>query len=351
MKRWLLVFQDEDYAQELAGILAKKTDKDTVLEIITDPEYLDGMLTTLQTAELMVTDEQMYRPKMKKHRIRQLFLLSRDADEPDPGKRPFLIPDLYTAEETADCLTDSVYRQDYSSDPPSGGRGKIAVCCAVSGGSGKTMVAQALTECLSSDGCKAVLVDAQYIQTLGCLTDRRIRTREAQSLWKDRTQADLGHRILALVENSPLRCLPPFEEPLYCQGIPASFICDILNALRDTNEFDFIIADTDSAWDDKTGSLMQLADRLVFVIRPEEEEIWKLRMIQKNIILDKEKCIFLLNERDPETERIQDAAVECRSLFGDCALEEMPYLKREERNLQSVSRTGCMQRLEQLLLH
>ena len=261
--RVIVADTDESYViplqKKFAELFADKID----LEIITDKDYLNQLFSLSQHADILLVSDTLYNSGLKKHDIRHLMILS---EHYEPGQTDELdICRLFKYTSVREIFNEITGRckDTLYAEQDAGKETKIILITSASGGVGKTSVAFGLCRCL----------ERNYKKTLH------------------------------VIRKEGFSYLPPFKAALMSLGIPYRVFALLAEAARKEQEYDYIVIDADSVFDEEKAALMQLADKILIVTKQTEYAVKATNELIQNVNRNNsDKYIFLCNDFKKEEE-------------------------------------------------
>ena len=182
--------------------------------------------------------------------------------------------------------------------------GKIILITSASGGVGKTSVAFGLCRCLERNYKKTLYVNADRLQSFQWMLENGEPIRDA-SVYAG-LSGNLGnvYRIVRhVIRKEGFSYLPPFKAALMSLGIPYRVFALLAEAARKEQEYDYIVIDADSVFDEEKAALMQLADKILIVTKQTEYAVKATNELIQNVNRNNsDKYIFLCNDFKKEEE-------------------------------------------------
>jgi len=173
-----------------------------------------------------------------------------------------------------------------------------------SGGVGKTSVAFGLCRCLERNYKKTLYVNADRLQSFQWMLENGEPIRDA-SVYAG-LSGNLGnvYRIVRhVIRKEGFSYLPPFKAALMSLGIPYRVFALLAEAARKEQEYDYIVIDADSVFDEEKAALMQLADKILIVTKQTEYAVKATNELIQNVNRNNsDKYIFLCNDFKKEEE-------------------------------------------------
>lgn len=181
---------------------------------------------------------------------------------------------------------------------------QIILITSASGGVGKTSVAFGLCRCLERNYKKTLYVNADRLQSFQWMLENGEPIRDA-SVYAG-LSGNLGnvYRIVRhVIRKEGFSYLPPFKAALMSLGIPYRVFALLAEAARKEQEYDYIVIDADSVFDEEKAALMQLADKILIVTKQTEYAVKATNELIQNVNRNNsDKYIFLCNDFKKEEE-------------------------------------------------
>ena len=302
--RVIVADTDESYViplqKKFAELFADKID----LEIITDKDYFNQLFSLSQHADILLVSDTLYNSGLKKHDIRHLMILS---EHYEPGQTDELdICRLFKYTSVREIFNEITGRckDTLYAEQDAGKETKIILITSASGGVGKTSVAFGLCRCLERNYKKTLYVNADRLQSFQWMLENGEPIRDA-SVYAG-LSGNLGnvYRIVRhVIRKEGFSYLPPFKAALMSLGIPYRVFALLAEAARKEQEYDYIVIDADSVFDEEKAALMQLADKILIVTKQTEYAVKATNELIQNVNRNNsDKYIFLCNDFKKEEE-------------------------------------------------
>ena len=303
-QRVIVADTDESYViplqKKFAELFADKID----LEIITDKDYFNQLFSLSQHADILLVSDTLYNSGLKKHDIRHLMILS---EHYEPGQTDELdICRLFKYTSVREIFNEITGRckETLYAEQDAGKETKIILITSASGGVGKTSVAFGLCRCLERNYKKTLYVNADRLQSFQWMLENGEPIRDA-SVYAG-LSGNLGnvYRIVRhVIRKEGFSYLPPFKAALMSLGIPYRVFALLAEAARKEQEYDYIVIDADSVFDEEKAALMQLADKILIVTKQTEYAVKATNELIQNVNRNNsDKYIFLCNDFKKEEE-------------------------------------------------
>ena len=297
-----IVIADTDTEGKLATNLQikfiEKMFQQINLEIIDDEEYCNDFFVVQQKIEVLIISEHLYQHLQKWHDIGHLFVITDQNGQTgvDGNKAVW----LYRF-DPIDHLFHSVLENCPGLTPVSGTQNsQIIVFSSASGGAGKTTVALGVSFYLASAANRVLYIDAERLHTFPSLITNR-EPEKASDFYKHLTKQNefFYQNIKRYFRHQRFDYLPPFDFAVMSHGIPFSTFEKIAVAARESGDYDYIIVDTDSVYDEYKASLFGTADKVMILSKQTPDALEAAAILAQNINgLEKEKYKFVCNDCD-----------------------------------------------------
>lgn len=274
------------------------------LEIITDKEYLENIFSTPQKAEILIISEELYDSPLRKHNIGNVFLMTEQYEEDQT--EDFNVSKIfkYTSineifnkiiGKSAELLNDGSHTKKES---------QIVVVTSAAGGVGKTTVAMGLSACLASNYKKVLYLNADRLQTFQHMLQNTTPITAGDIYTKlSRAGENIYHDIKHLIRNEKFNYIPPFKAPLMSLGIPLSVFYKLVAGAKKSHDYDFIVIDADTVFDEEKIKLIQIADKVIILTKQTKESVFATKVFVENINgIHDEKYCFVCNDFDKSTD-------------------------------------------------
>lgn len=300
MSRPRIILADTDYGY-LASLelkFAQIYGNVAELIVITDPGYFVKYFSTHRSAEVLVISERLYSDELLKHEISGVLILTEQTDFPERKKGVCYINKFASIKniisETAvllDAKEENVYYKNMKTT--------VITVCAADGGAGKTSIAMALSDRLVKNHRRVFYLNTEKVQSFRYYLNQKQYLGKAayQIFWKK--DANYYQGIRPFVRTEGFSYLPPFSMPLDSMQISYDIYFKLIEEIKISQEYDYIVVDTDHACEKKTARLMAESDYVVTVSRQDEMAAEKMKFLLNNLdYSSKDKYLFVCNKYD-----------------------------------------------------
>lgn len=293
---------DERYMAPLEVKFLEELGDSIDLEIITDEDYFNRFFSSPRSADIFVVSENLYSKEIHRHNISNVFVLSENMSDSDTDGVETVkifkytsIKDIYNQimATSSGAIKDSIQKNKATQT--------ILVYSPI-GGSGKTTVAMALCSCLSHSFKKVLYINAERMNSFQHYINKKLSTIPGIVCSEIKnSKREIYSKIRPLVYGEKFDCIPPFGAALSSLDLDFSIYKDIIDAFKDSKEYDVIIVDTDSVFDEGKADLITEADKVVIVVKQTKVAAHTTNILLKNMSCgDSEKYFFVCNDFDKE---------------------------------------------------
>lgn len=276
------------------------------LEIITDKTYFNTLFSTPQKAEILVVSEDLYNLSLQKHNIEYIFLLT----------------EQYKGDQTVNLNVNLIFKYTSITNVLNEIIGKsgltrrlgkevqketqVIVVYSAAGGVGKTTVAMGLSASLTKNYKRVLYINAAHLQVFQHLLENNSPIDAADvyaklALATDNLYSDIKH----VIRKELFSYLPPFKAAPMSLGLNYSIFEKIILSAKKSTEYDFIIVDTDTTFDEKKASLLSIANKVLIITKQDLTSVFATNILVSNINeVDTEKYIFICNNFDKDEENV-----------------------------------------------
>ena len=268
------------------------------LEVITDKNYYDEFFSNPRNVDMLIVSEDFYDSSVKKHNISHVFVMTEEIEE----------------ENTAELTVNKIYKYTSIKEIFNEISGKsndilnvfvekkkepeIILVYSANGGSGKTTISTGVCSCLTRNYKRVLYINASYIHTFQRLLDNSVPISSSEvysSLIKG--GKTIYKEIRHVIRKENFYYLPPFKTSLLSLGLSYSLYGEIASEAKESNDYDFIVVDADSKYDEDTAGLLNLASKVIIVTNQNEASIFSTNVLISNLNgINSDKYIFICND-------------------------------------------------------
>ncbi|WP_066891367.1 AAA family ATPase [Clostridium nigeriense] len=267
------------------------------LEIITDEEYFKNLFLEPQSADILIVSEEFYDSSLKKHNISNLFLMMEQYEE---GKTDELninrlfkytsIKEIFnkiTAKSARKLNINEIVKKE----------SQVVLVCSACGGVGKTTVSLGISASLTKNYKKVLYINAGRLQSFHRILKNQSVISSADIYAKlVRGNENIYSDIKHVLRKETFSYLPPFKAALMSLGLTYSIYEKIVTSAKKSNDYDYIVIDADTAFDEDNAKLLNISDKVIVVNEQTSTSIFATNILVDNINgTNSDKYIFVCN--------------------------------------------------------
>lgn len=236
------------------------------LEIITEKEYFEELFSKPQKAEILIIADIFYDSSLQKHNIKNTFVMMEQYEE--GGTEELNVNKMFKYTSIKEIFNEIVGKSDGTLNIENAEKKEtqIVLVTSAAGGTGKTTMAMGVASCLTKNYKRVLYINASRLQSFQYLLDNNtaISSTEVYTRLSNPTQqvyADIKHAIRKEI----FSYLPSFKAALMSVGLKYSIYEQIAMAAKKSNDFDFIVIDTEGTFDENKTRLLDISDKVIVV--------------------------------------------------------------------------------------
>ncbi len=296
--RIIIADTDNDYIIPLQLKFVEEYFEKVDIEIITDQGYFDALFNTPQKADILIVAEGLYDGTLQRHNIRNIFLMTEQPEDEQTGDLNVNRIFKYTSIKeiineitgrSADVLNKSASAKKET---------QIVLAYSASGGAGKTTVALGVCSALTRNYKRVLYISAEHLQSFHSMVENRTAIASTDAYMKltspsEESYTDIKH----VIRQESFSYVPPFKAAIMSLGIPYSVYENIARGAKKSGDYDFIVIDADSTFDDEQAGLLEMADKVILVTKQTLNSVLTTNTLVSNINgATGEKYIYICND-------------------------------------------------------
>jgi len=277
------------------------------LEIITEESYFNELFSTPQRADILIVSEELYDITLQRHNIANTFVMTEQHEE--EGTADLNVNHIFKYTSIKEIFNEIIsksaevldLRLEVKKEP------QIVLVYSACGGVGKTTVAMGMSACLAHNYKRVLYLNAAHLQVFQRLLENPTPISMADIYAKLGSASDsIYSEIKHAIRKEKFNYLPPFKAALMSLGIDYSIYAQVAQSAKKSKEYDFIIIDADSNFDENKVELLGIADKVIVVTTQAASAVYATNILVSNVTgMSDEKYIFVCNDFDKE----QDNAI------------------------------------------
>lgn len=254
------------------------------LEIITDRAYFDEYFSRPQNAEILIISDDLYDSSLQRHNIQNIFVMMEQYDEGSTGELNVNQIFKYTSikeifneiiGKSAGALNIAAVEKKET---------QIILVTSAAGGVGKTTVAMGVAACLVQNYKRVLYIEAASLQSAQYMLENDTPISSPDIYTKllnpsDSIYADIKH----VIRKEVFSYIPPFKSAIMSVGLSKNIYMDIAVSAKKSGEYDYIVVDTDSVFDEFKADLLNVADKVIFVTKQNRMSVMAVNTLMSNI--------------------------------------------------------------------
>lgn len=272
------------------------------LEIITDRAYFDDYFSKPQNAEILIVSDELYDSSLQRHNIQNIFVMMEQYDEGGTGE--LNVNQLFKYTSIKEIFNEIIGKSAGALNVAAVEKKEtqIILVTSAAGGVGKTTVAMGVAACLAQNYKRVLYIEASRLQSAQCMLENDTPISSPDIYTKllnpsDSIYADIKH----VIRKEAFSYIPPFKAALLSLGMKYSIYEKIAMSGKQSGDFDYIIIDAESTFDEQKINLFDLSDKVIFVLKQENNAVQATNQLVSNIDnLNADKYLFVCNSFDSE---------------------------------------------------
>lgn len=268
------------------------------LEIITDRRYFQEFFSVPQKAEILIVSEELYDESLKRHNISHVFVMMEEYEQ--GGTEDLDIHKLSKYTSIKEIFNEIVGKsiQDLNLGNEENKETQILLVTSASGGTGKTSVAVGLASCLSKNYKSVLYLNACRLQEFHDIlkNDTPLASAEIYRKLANPTE-QIYQEIQHVIRRESFSYLPAFKAALMSLGLKFSVFEKIALSAKKSREFDYILIDAESTFDEDKTRLLDIADKVLVITDQTRHTVRATNGFLANINgVNTDKYVFICNK-------------------------------------------------------
>lgn len=279
----LIADADEKYILALERRFIDGYEEQCELSVITEQHYLDKLFSLPQSFDIMIVSEDMYSPEFVRHEITNIFILTERHEEASATSE-LNISKIYKYISAKEIYNEIV--SNLSSESAANARKRVTEIISIyspSGGSGKTTVAFGLCAALAKKYKNPLYLGTDDLQSFGCFMKCPSYIQNGFEKPLLSKSEYIGSIAQSVVKDELFGILPPFPKSLTAMNIGRNEYIYLAEKLKETERYDCIILDCDSAFSKDISKIMSISDRVIILAEHSKTGFYKLERLLENI--------------------------------------------------------------------
>lgn len=348
--RVIIADEDANYIVPLQFKFVTEFFEKIDLEIISSREYFEEHFSKPQNAEILIVSEELYDSSLQRHNISNFFVMSETQDEGQTGE--LNVNRLFKYSSVKEIFNEIIGKSGdvLKSNNAQKQETQVVMVYSASGGTGKTTIAMGIAASLTKNYKKVLYVNAAQLQCFHHMLENTTAITTTDVYTKLSTGAgNIYEQIKHVIRKESFYYLPPFKTALMSLGLQYSVYEKIISSAKASGEYDFIIVDADITFDEEKASLLNMADKVLVIVRQGLASVIATNILVSNINgISAEKYIFLCNDFEEEKD---NALISPRVLLKFSITDYINHFKQyEHMKPEDLSKESSIQRAAFLVI-
>lgn len=270
------------------------------LEIVDNSDYFEILFAQPQSADVLIISEDLYDSSIHRHSIDHIFLMTEQLEEEQTANLNVNQLFKYTSIKEIFNEITSKSEATFEKNQEEKKQPKIILVSSACGGVGKTTVAMGISTCLTKNYKRVLYLNASRIHSFQSMLENPIAISNSEVYANLENPSDkIYYEISHVLRKELFHYLPPLKASLLSLGLSYSIYQKIALSAKESNDFDMIVIDADSVFDEDCAELFNIADKVIIVVNQTRHAIESTNALLMNLNeIDDEKYIYICNDFD-----------------------------------------------------
>lgn len=289
--RIVLVDNDENYLDPLVLKFIQEYEDKVDLEVITESQYMGHYFSTPKQIDILVINESLFNNDMKKHNIKNIFLLTEYNTEERNKIYKYSSVNFVFNKITAISNINQLLIKENNTN--------VVMFYSPIGGIGNTTIALGVCKSLYQNYKKVLYINTETVQSFTCLLDNPNNyfiSQDLENLIREKS-SEIINKIEFAIGNNGFDYLLPFKQSISSLGIGENSLNYLIQVIKNSKKYDYIIVDSSSEFTLDKCRLMNDSVKTIITIGQDLISVNKFKSLTNNMdCSDKSKFIFVLNK-------------------------------------------------------
>ena len=286
---------DENYIKPLQFKFIKEFFDKIDLEIITEREYFEELFRTPQAADILIVSDTLYNPLLHKHNLNNVFIMMEQYEEGETEE--LNVNKMFKYTSVNEIFNEIVGKSGLKVNKDKN-ETQIILVTSASGGSGKTTTAMGICTCLSKNYKQVLYVNASRLQSFQYMLNNQTSISSQDVYVKlANPKEEIYSEIKHIVCKEIFSYIPEFKAALMSLGLEFSIYEKIVLSAKKSGDYDYIVIDAESTFDEHKTRLLDIADKVVIITEQSMNAVYVTNALISNInSMNSNKYIFICNK-------------------------------------------------------
>lgn len=309
-KSILVASLDENYLMNLVTKMFCELDEYIDIKIITNYEYLLNYINGgYATEQILIIGSDFFYDTISYVSFENVVILSDDENKIGIYEKYVYIYKFLNVDSLYDSIINQTSLKELTDKIFSKETSVVALYSPV-GGSGKTTFAYGLCYAFAKAYKKVLYVNVENLQAFGYLFDSK-KTIDIDTEKKISNQDEyVVNSIKKNIQNCGFDFIPPLRLSMYAIGITIKNYSYMIDELKASKEYDFIVIDMPSDFNCETSTIIGKANKVINVITQEQSAAYRMNKMLDNVeVSDNDKFLFICNKYQQLMENYLDTSL------------------------------------------
>ena len=286
---------DENYIKPLQFKFIKEFFDKIDLEIITEREYFEELFRKPQAADVLIVSDTLYNSLLHKHNLNNIFIMMEQYEEGETEE--LNVNKMFKYTSVNEIFNEIVGKSGLKVNKDKN-ETQIILVTSASGGSGKTTTAMGICTCLSKNYKQVLYVNASRLQSFQYMLNNQTSISSQDVYVKlANPKEEIYSEIKHIVCKEIFSYIPEFKAALMSLGLEFSIYEKIVLSAKKSGDYDYIVIDAESTFDEHKTRLLDIADKVVIITEQSMNAVYVTNALISNInSINSNKYIFICNK-------------------------------------------------------
>lgn len=268
------------------------------LEIITDRTYFNEFFSKPQNAEILIVSDELYDSSLQRHNIQNIFVMMEQYD--DGGTGELNVDRLFKYTSIKEIFNEIIGKSAGALNIAAVEKKEtqIILVTSAAGGVGKTTVAMGVAACLAQNYKRVLYINAARLQCFQNILDN-ITLLTSQDVYSKlmNPQESIYDEIKHVIRKEIFSYLPAFKASILSLGFEYSIFKMIILSAKKSDDYDYIVVDTENTFDDQFTELLDIANKVILVTKQTIQSVYHTNLLVDNVNgINSDKYVFVCND-------------------------------------------------------
>ena len=307
----IIADRDYDYLLPLQIKFAEEFFDSIELELINDMSCFGEFFSKPQSADVLIVSQDLMDSGIQRQQIDSIFVMTEQQDAGAPDETEMLntfrmfkysnASDIFNKVVHTNRSLNALVNKTDQSEP------QMIVVYSANGGAGKTTVAAGVAAALARNYKRVLYMNAARMSSFQSILEDPSPLSSSDAVAKLTRAGDTIYGELAgYIRKEKFSYLPPLKNALLSLDLDYSVFRKLAVSAKRSGDFDYVIVDADTVFDESKAELLDVADKVVIVANRTAASVNATNMLTGSIngVNSGEKYIFVCNNCPPNLQTV-----------------------------------------------